>query len=220
MEYNSNRPELVMSEYGRHVQNLIKYALEITDLKKRQNYIEQLVHLISQMFPYQRTHEDFEDRLWRHIFRIGGPNLNVIPPEGIKIPAEDEVESLNPMPYPQRNPEFKHYGNNVMTMIKKALAMEEGPIKDGYLEAIGSYMKLAYRTWNKEHYVSDDIIKSDLKILSDGKLSLAEDHEIENLVNNISTGRRSSSGGGKRRSSGNRGQHKGRRSNGRYKNRR
>ena len=59
--------------------------------------------------------------------------------------------------------------------------MEEGPIKDGFVSAIGSYMKLAYKTWNKEHYVSDDIIKTDLLAISDGKLSLDDDASISNI---------------------------------------
>ncbi len=37
-------------------------------------------------------------------------------------------------------------------------------------------MKLAYKTWNKEHYVSDDIVKEDLVSLSDGLLELHEGH--------------------------------------------
>ena len=38
-------------------------------------------------------------------------------------------------------------------------------------------MKLAYKTWNKEHYVSDDIVKEDLESLSDGQLALHEGHD-------------------------------------------
>ncbi|MBP6824977.1 MAG: DUF4290 domain-containing protein, partial [Saprospiraceae bacterium] len=40
-----------------------------------------------------------------------------------------------------------------------------------------SYMKLAYKTWNREHYVSDDVVKEDLEILSDGQLILHEGHD-------------------------------------------
>ncbi|MBK9737220.1 MAG: hypothetical protein IPO92_20635 [Saprospiraceae bacterium] len=40
-------------------------------------------------------------------------------------------------------------------------------------------MKLSYRTWNKEHFVSDDIIISDLSVMSANKLSVSDDHTIE-----------------------------------------
>ena len=44
---------------------------------------------------------------------------------------------------------------------------------------IASYMKLAYRTWNREHYVNDEIIKGDLEKLSEGALVLGEDEVID-----------------------------------------
>ena len=55
--------------------------------------------------------------------------------------------------------------------------MPDGPKKEGFVEVIASYMKLAYKTWNREHYVSDDIVKEDLEILSDGQLALHEGHD-------------------------------------------
>jgi hypothetical protein len=60
--------------------------------------------------------------------------------------------------------------------------MEEGPIRDSFVEVIGMYMKMAYKTWNKEHYVSDDVIIDDLKTLSNGKLELHENAELDNLA--------------------------------------
>ena len=43
-------------------------------------------------------------------------------------------------------------------------------------------MKLAYKTWNREHFVSDEVIKNDLLTLSEGKLVLAEEISIDNLA--------------------------------------
>lgn len=71
---------------------------------------------------------------------------------------------------------FRHYGASVQKLIEKAIEMPEGPKKEGLVEVIASYMKLAYKTWNKEHYVSDDIVKEDLIHLSNGKLELHEGH--------------------------------------------
>ena len=64
-------------------------------------------------------------------------------------------------------------------MIEKALKMEDGPVRKGFVETILSYMKLSYRTWNKEHFVSDDIIISDLGVMSGNQLSVDEDHTIQ-----------------------------------------
>ena len=91
-------------------------------------------------------------------------------------------------------------------MIKKAVVMDDGPKKEGYVAAIAAYMKLAYKTWNREHYVSDDIIKADLKSLSKGLLEIPEEQSLDNLVNKTAQRRRptnsgGSSKGGKRSSS-------------------
>ena len=60
--------------------------------------------------------------------------------------------------------------------------MPEGPKKEGFVEVIASYMKLAYKTWNREHYVSDDVVKDDLEILSDSQLELHEGHSSLDIL--------------------------------------
>ena len=59
-----------------------------------------------------------------------------------------------------------------------------GAVKKGFVETILSYMKLSYRTWNKEHFVSDDIIISDLAVMSANKLSVDDDHTIAVITKN------------------------------------
>ena len=60
--------------------------------------------------------------------------------------------------------------------------MEDGPIKKEFVDVIGSYMKLAYKTWNKEHFVSDDMIRQDLQSITKGELSIDEDKDLDGLV--------------------------------------
>jgi uncharacterized membrane protein YgcG len=99
---------------------------------------------------------------------------------------------------------MRHYGNSVHALIQKAIEMPEGSKREGFVEVIASYMKLAYKTWNKEHYVSDDIVKEDLEILSNGQLSLHEGYEsldklaagAGRLDKEKSSGRQRNRGGG------------------------
>jgi Domain of unknown function (DUF4290) len=95
------------------------------------------------------------------------------------------------VPYPQQDTRFRHYGNNLHKLILRARDMDAGPIKDGFVHTIGSYMKLAYKTWNREHYVSDEVIKNDLDILSNGRLSLDENSRIDGLANSTRSRRES-----------------------------
>ena len=201
MEYNSARELLVFPEYGRNIQKLIRHAKSIDNVAMKQQFIEIIVDLMQQMNPQSRNLDDYRDKLWKHVFRIADFELEgVVPPNG-DIPTEAEaLKKPDPIGYPQGETKFRHYGSNVQRLIRKAIDMDPGPKREGFVRVIGSYMKLAYRTWNKEHYVSDEVIKNDLQALSGGKLSLDEDTSIDQLTQG---GRRSggSNGSDSRRSS-------------------
>ncbi len=183
MEYNSQREFLAIPEYGRNVQRLLLHAKTIEDNEERQLFVERMVDLIQQMHPQSRNIEDYKEKLWKHVFRIANYDLNVTPPSGIIPTPKDMEKKPEKISYPVSEARFRHYGNNVVQLIKKALSMEEGEVREGFTKVIGSYMKLAYKTWNREHFVSDEVIKNDLLSLSDGKLVLAEEISIDNLAN-------------------------------------
>ncbi|MDX1665915.1 MAG: DUF4290 domain-containing protein [Saprospiraceae bacterium] len=204
MEYNSGRENLVIPEYGRNIQKLIEYAKTIEHPIERQRFSEEIVDLMMQMNPQNKSGDDNVEKLWKHLFRIANYELNVEPPEGIAVSREDSKLRPDQLEYPVSEARFRHYGHNVQVLIKKALEMEPGPKRRGFVKAIASYMKLAYQTWNKEHFVSDEVVKSDLEALSGGKLKLDEETSIDQLTQ--SNRRRQSRGG----SSGGRGRGKGR----------
>ena len=95
---------------------------------------------------------------------------------------EDQQLKPTKLEYPVHRLDYKHYGYNVHIMIKKALNMEEGPVKKEFVEVIGAYMKLAYKTWNKEHFVSDDMIRQDLLAMTKGALSIDEEKDLDVLL--------------------------------------
>ena len=183
MEYNSQRDLLIIPEYGRNVQKLIEHAKTIEDKEEKLAFLEKVIDLMMQMHPQNRNLDDHREKLWKHVFRIGNYELEIVPPSGV-IPVPGEYKKIpEQVEYPSYSARFRHYGSNVQRLINKALSMEEGPVRDGFVGVIGSYMKLAYKTWNKEHYVSDEVIKGDLASLSDNKLILKEDASLDNLSN-------------------------------------
>lgn len=180
MEYNSQMEELIIPEYGRNVQRLIFHAKTIEDDVVRQKFTEQVIELMFQMQPQNRSAEDIREKLWKHLFRIASYDIKVVPPSGIIPTAESAKVKPEHVEYPEKEQKFRHYGGSVQKLIRKALEMEPGPKRDAFVSVIASYMKLAYRTWNKEHFVSDDVIKADLEIISGGKLVLPD--VIDNLL--------------------------------------
>jgi hypothetical protein len=148
-------------------------------MEERQRVVEEIVELINQLNPQTKNVLEYKQKLWRHVFKMADYDLDVIHPYGANPTEEDNSFKPSKVPYPQHEFNWRHYGYNIRVMIDKALKMEEGPIRQGFVETILSYMKLSYRTWNKEHFVSDDIIISDLAVMSGSKLSVDQDHTIQ-----------------------------------------
>ena len=183
MLYNTQQEFLIMPEYGRNVQQLVRHAQNIQDREYRQAFCEEIVDLIQQLYPQSKNVEDYREKLWAHLFHIAKYDLDARTPSGEIPKPENARVKPQRIPYPLQDTRFRHYGNNVQVMIRRAIEMEPGYIKTGFVNTIGSYMKMAYRTWNREHFVSDDLIKNDLTILSDGKLTLEDDSRIDGLAN-------------------------------------
>jgi hypothetical protein len=202
MAYNTQQEFLIMPEYGRNVQQLVRHAQKIEDPAFRQQVCEQIVDLIQQLYPQSKSVEDYREKLWKHLFQIAKYDLIATTPSGQVPRPEDAKKRPDRVPYPQSDTKFKHYGNNIQRLIRRAVEMEGGPVKDGFVQTIGSYMKLAYKTWNREHFVSDDLIKGDLETLSGGKLSLEENSRIDGLANASRRSSSSSTGGRDSRSGG------------------
>lgn len=197
MEYNSQKDELIISEYGRNVQNLISFAKTVEDREERQLVAESIIDLMYLMNPSNKSNEDYKDKLWRHFFRIAEYDIDVAPPTG-EIPTREYEDSIkSSITYPSKVTAYRHYGQYVKSLITKALEEEDKEKQDEFCMIIASYMKLAYRTWNKEHYVSDDVIKEDLVRLSKGGLSIKDEDTID-VSAALSKEKRKQRPGGKR----------------------
>lgn len=181
MEYNSQKDLLIIPEYGRNMQGLIRNALTIEKKEERQQYIERLVNLMQQMHPQSRNVEDSKLKLWQHIIRIAQKDLDIDYPKGLS--PEIVTKTPDNINYPEEISRFRHYGKNVRTMIAKCMEMEEGSVRDGFMKTIAGYMKMAYRNWHRELNVNDDVIKADLKSISNGILVMSP----ESVINVSST---------------------------------
>ncbi len=182
MVYNTEKGNLEIPEYGRNVQNMVFYLNTIEDKDMRQAHAEQIINLFAIMYPANRHLADYKEKLWNHLYRIGNYELDLDIPAGVTIHRKDQMTIKPNISYPQRKFNNRHYGRYIQDLIKDALATDDMEKREGFKEVIASYMKLAYRTWNKEHFVSDDIIIQDLREMSNGQLVFEDDYSIENLV--------------------------------------
>ena len=190
MEYNSQRDKMVIPEYGRNVQRLIEHAKTIEDKEKRQYFVDTLVRLMQQIAPSGKNTKEFKEKLWNHAFAIGNYELDVDPPDYVNIVVRSEAQKPEAMGYPQNEIQRRHYGLHLQQLIDKAVA-EEDPQKRGqFANIIASYMKLAYKTWNPKHYVSDAMIKEDLKSVSNGTLEVEEGFALDKMYQSFTKQKR------------------------------
>ncbi|GAA5224807.1 DUF4290 domain-containing protein [Membranihabitans marinus] len=170
-QYNTINQAIRIPEYGRHVQNLIDYATEIEDREERQKVAERIIKIIIALSNDSKSNNDYIHKAWKHLFYMSENKLDVDLPEGIEIGNTQDLFTHETLDYPQMDINFKHYGQNVQRMLDKAIKMENPEHKAEYVNLIGSYMKMAYKTWHKEQFVNDEIIKNDIQAITRGKLA-------------------------------------------------
>ncbi len=176
LPYNSERPDLVIPEYGRNIQQMVEFALTIEDREERNEVAKAIISVMGQLFPYLRDIEDYKHKLWDHLYVMSGFQLDVDAPYPKPAP-ETFTNPPERVPYPAEPPKFGHYGKVLERMIDKASAMEDGDEKTAFTKAIGDLMKRQYVLYNRQT-VEDKLIRAQIKELSGGKLVLPDDYEI------------------------------------------
>jgi len=184
LEYNTDLTPLIISEYGRNIQKMVDFAITIKDKEERNRIARAIIDIMGQLNPHLRDVNDFKHKLWDHLFVISKFELDVDSPYPKPSP-ETFTTKPQRVSYPRNNIRFKHYGKVVEDMINKAVEMEDGEMKDAFVETIANVMKSFYMTWNKDN-VGDEVILEQLKLLSKGQLKLKDGVRLANK-NDIQT---------------------------------
>ncbi|MGQ9621200.1 MAG: DUF4290 domain-containing protein, partial [Bacteroidales bacterium] len=152
---------------------------QINYREERNRSAATIIHIMGNLNPQLRDVEDFKHKLWDHLALIADFDLDIDapypPPEKAKL-----AEKPNRIPYPQGNIRFLHYGKMIESLIDTVSKMEDGEEKNYLTSMIINQMKKLYVIWNRPQ-VSDDIILSDLKFLSGGRLKMPEGMKIPEI---------------------------------------
>ena len=175
IEYNSERPKLIIPEYGRHIQKMVDHAIAIEDQEERNKVANSIIAVMGNLNPHLRDVPDFQHKLWDQLFIISDFKLDVESPYG-KPMKEELMDSPVPLPYPQNHPKYRFYGNNIKRMIDVANSWEDGEMKEGLVMNIANHMKKCFLNWNKDT-VEDYVIFNHLFELSEGKIDLKKSDE-------------------------------------------
>ena len=176
MEYNTEREKIVISEYGRNIQVMIRHLMEIEDRKQRTEAAYFIVSVMAQMNPQVKESNDYMHKLWDHLHIIADYKLDVDSPYPVPTP---EMQKKKPehVGYQKNNIRYGHYGQYIYDVVKKVKEMEDGPKKQTILINIANQMKRDYLNWNRDT-VNDLLILDDLYKISGEEITLPMDTKL------------------------------------------
>jgi len=178
-DYNSTRNKLILSEYGRNVQNMVKYIVALPTKEERNRYAQVVIDLMGFLNPHLRDVADFKHKLWDHLHIISDFQIDVDSP--YPKPSMEAIHMKpEPLRYPNQRIKYKHYGKTIELMIEKAKSIDDPDRKRHMVQAVANFMKMAYVQWNKDS-VTDESILNDLYNLSGGQLKLEENINLNKV---------------------------------------
>jgi len=182
LEYNTEREQLIIPEYGRHLQKMINYATSLESKEERNKVAKAIIDVMGNLQPHLRDVPDFQHKLWDQLFIISDFKLDADSP--YEKPSKEELQARpEPLDYPQNHPKYRFYGNNIKTMIDVARTWEEGEMKEALKYTIANHMKKCFLNWNKDT-VEDGVIFDHLYELSEGEINLKD--SVEDLTDSTS----------------------------------
>lgn len=176
LTYNTEKEQIVISEYGRCVQEMIKKLSEIEDRQQRTEAAKYIINVMVQMNPSIKQSNDYEHKLWDHLYMISGYTLDVDSPYAPPIPIERQSKPQH-IGYQNNRIKYGHYGQYIIKMIEAASLEENDELREALAYSIASQMKRNYMEWNKS-VVNDQVILNDLKTISGGRLTIEGESKL------------------------------------------
>ena len=170
--YNTERVKLYIPEYGRNVQKMVDYLKTIEDREKRNEQARAIIKVMEILNPSVHLQEDYEQKLWDHLFIISGFDLDVDAPYPMPAP-ESLVQRPEMIPLQKKPVKATHYGRNIENIIDLIAEKEDGEAKTAMIRSLAIYMRQQYLIWNKDT-VADETIFQDIEKLSDYRIKVPE----------------------------------------------
>ena len=175
LEYNTVREDLIIPEYGRHIQKMINYASTRETKEERNKLANAIISVMGNLQPHLSDVADFQHKLWDQLFIMSDFKLDADSP--FEKPSKEILNAKpEPLSYPQNFPKYRFYGNNIKIMIDEAVKWDSGEMKDALLLTIANHLKQCFLNWNKDS-VKDQVIFDHLYELSETKIDIRDSKE-------------------------------------------
>ena len=176
-----------MTEYGRGVLNMVDHLKTIPDKAKRSEQAKAVVKTMELLNPSVKQQEDWEHKLWDHLYIISGFDLDIDAPDPSPLKGDFET---SPVPLPMKGTKIRatHYGRNIEKIIDLLAGEPDGEVKTAMIRSLATYMRTQYLIWNKDS-VADETIFADIEKLSEGRLKVPEGISLKGISQDASFAR-------------------------------
>lgn len=179
MDYNTSRERLEMPEYGRNVLKMVEQLKTIEDRAKRTEQARAVVKVMEILNPQVHNQENYEHKLWDHLYVIAGFDLDIDSPYPCPSPEDFDTK---PVPLPMKGTRIRaaHYGRNIEKILDLIATEPEGETKTSLIKSLAIYMRQQYLIWNKDS-VADETIFQDIEKLSEGRITVPQDISLTKI---------------------------------------
>ena len=170
LDYNTQREQLVLPEYGREIQSMVDLCVGVENREERQACAETIVTIMDRMFPQNREDADYQQRLWDHLAIMSRFQLDIDWPYDISEARKMDAKPA-PIAYTNRDIPVRHYGKIIFEIFDKLKTMEPSEERDALVRLTANQMKLDLMAWSHGS-CDDEKVASDLAKYTDGQIQL------------------------------------------------
>lgn len=156
------KTRLLLPEYGRNVQEMVRYLKTIEERDKRNEQAQVVVAIMGNLYPYKRDTDEFRNMLWDHLFMIADFDIDIDSPFPMPTPELFQPKPRQ-IPYPQKHITQKHYGGHFRRMIRKIVDSDQSmEQKRAAVANVAKFIRQQSYNYNRE-YPSNDVIIADIR---------------------------------------------------------
>lgn len=176
LEYNTGMKRMALPEYGRSVEKMVEHIKTIEDRAKRTEQAFAVIKVMELLNPQVHLQDDWEHKLWDHLYVISGYDLDIDSPYPMPSP-EEHATRPEPIPLNTKPVRATHYGRNIESILDLIAGIEDGQTKEYVIRNLAIYMRQQYMNWNKTT-ISEETVFSDIEKLSDGRVKVPEGMQL------------------------------------------
>ena len=124
LEYNNQKGQLILPEYGRNIQQMVEYCTALQDRQERNRCANTIIQSMGNLFPQLRDAPEFKHKLWDHLAIMSNFSLDIDYPYEV-IQKENLHTSPDPVSYHLEPIKFRHYGKIIEQMIYIVIQEDE-----------------------------------------------------------------------------------------------